>query len=92
MPKFVTNLRFITKGILGFVLTFVALMQVDAVADKISPILLAHPKISAVVGGLMSIGMLLLNPQIQKILHIDDEIAELQKPAEKIDESPADPK
>ena len=61
----------LAKGLIGVLIGLAGLMQIDAVKNFVTPIFNAHPKIAAVVAAAIGIGMLLQNPAVQKILHID---------------------
>ena len=59
-----------TKVLFGLFLALPLLMQNDASKNFVTPILSMHPKIAAAVGSLVSISVLLHNPQVQTILGI----------------------
>jgi hypothetical protein len=59
------------KGLIGLLVGLAGLMQIDAVKNFVTPILAMHPKISSIVMALCGIGLLLQNPYVRKILHID---------------------
>lgn len=59
-----------TKALLALFMALPFLMQIDAVKNFVTPLLLAHPKISTAVGSLTSIALLLHNPQVQRVLGI----------------------
>jgi hypothetical protein len=64
----ITNL---SKTFIGIITGLALLMQLDVVKNFVTPILAGHPKISSIVMGLVGIGLLLQNPAVQKILHLN---------------------
>jgi hypothetical protein len=66
-----TGLRNFTKWAIGVIVGLAGLMQIDAVKNFVTPILAQHPKISSIVLGLVAVGLLLQNPAVQRILHLD---------------------
>ena len=66
-----TGLRNFTKWAISVIVGLALLMQIDIVKNFITPILTQHPKIASIVMGLAGIGLLLQNPAVQRILHLD---------------------
>jgi hypothetical protein len=59
-----------TKWLFGAIVSFGGLMQIDAVKNFVTPLVAKHPKISAIVVCLTTIGTLLHDPRVQQVLGI----------------------
>jgi phage-related protein len=66
-----SSLTNLSKTVIGVIVGMAGLMQIDAVKDFVTPILTAHPKIASIVAAVVAIGLLLQNPAVQKILHLN---------------------
>lgn len=72
MKEIVQDLRLATKFLLGAIVSLALAMQLDVVKNYVTPILAGHPKLTSIVMGIAGLGLLLMNPQVRKVLHIDD--------------------
>jgi hypothetical protein len=75
--RVVTNLsqlKSFTKILVGILVTFAGLMQVQEVRDFILPLVTAHPRIASIVSALIGMAALVHNPKVQHLLGLDEEI------------------
>jgi hypothetical protein len=56
-----------TKWLLGAIVSFATLMQIDAVKNLVTPLVAHHPKVSSIIAALIAIGTLLHNPTVQQV-------------------------
>jgi hypothetical protein len=72
LQEFLKDTKGLTKFLIGAIITLAGAMQLDVVKNFMTPIVANHPKISSIIAGIVGLGLLLQNPQVQKALHINE--------------------
>ena len=62
-----------TKTLIGTIITGTSLLQIQEFRDFAIKHAVAHPRIGAVVAGVAGVLTALHNPQVQRLLHIEEE-------------------
>lgn len=74
--KFVSinELSGLGKTAVGAVVSMAGLLQLPDVKNVVIPLVAHHPHLSTLAGALVTLGALLANPEVQKVLHLKTEI------------------